>query len=90
MVIQGEFFQIIPVNEHSTFFDLKLLYTINGKTSTRQEYKDVSYGVTLETAIRQCIQFALHNKFETLTLKEYLKEYKKLYKELNLLVNESN
>ena len=81
MVIQGDFYQITPVNEHSLLFDLKLLYDIKGK-NPRKEYKDVGYGMSLESAIKKCIQYALSNKFEVLSLKEYIDEFKKMQKEL--------
>jgi hypothetical protein len=86
MVIQGEFFQIIPINEHSTQFDLKLLYKIKGK-NPREEYKDAGYGMPLEAAIKKCVQFAITNKHETMSLREYLDEYKKLLNEIGLQVN---
>ena len=80
MVIQGDFYQITPVNEHSLLFDLKLLYEIKGK-NPRKEYKDAGYGLTLTSAIKKCIQYALSNKFEVLSLKEYLDEFKKMQEE---------
>lgn len=80
MVIQGDFFQLIPVNEHSTQFDLKLLYKIGGK-NPREEYKDAGYALKLDTALQKCIQYAIQQKYETITLKEYLNEYKKMQKE---------
>ena len=86
MVIQGEFFQIIPINEHSTQFDLRLLYKIKGK-NPREEYKDAGYGMPLEAAIKKCVQFAITNKYETMSLREYLDEYKKLLNEIGLQVN---
>lgn len=86
MVIQGEFFQIIPINEHSTQFDLKLLYKIKGK-NPREEYKDAGYGMPLEAAIKKCVQFAITNKYETMSLREYLDEYKKVLNEIGLQVN---
>lgn len=81
MVIQGEFFQLTPVNEHSLQWDLKLLYKIGGK-NPREEYKDAGYGLTLENAIRKCIQYALNQRFEVLSLKEYLDEFKRLQEEI--------
>ena len=77
MIIQGDFFQLIPVNEHSLKFDLKLLYKVGGK-NPREEFKDAGYGLSLEVAIKKCIQFALSNKFEVVSLKEYLDEFKKM------------
>jgi hypothetical protein len=86
MVIQGEFFQIIPINEHSTQFDLRLLYKIKGK-NPREEYKDAGYGMPLEAAIKKCVQFAITNKYETMSLREYLDEYKKMLNEIGLQIN---
>lgn len=81
MIIQGDFYQIIPVNEHSLLFDLKLLYKIKGK-NPREEYKEAGYGMSLEKAIKKCIQYAISQKFEVLSLKEYLQEYDKIQKDL--------
>lgn len=85
MVIQGDFFRLTPSGEHSLLFDLELLHTVKGKNS-REEYKIAGYGISLETAIKKCIQYALNNKFEVLTLKEYLHEYRKMQKELELQI----
>lgn len=77
MVIEGSFYKITPINEHSQFFDLELLYEIGGK-NPRKEFKVASYGITLEAAIQRIINFAVRNKLpEIVTLKEYLDEYKK-------------
>lgn len=86
MIIQGDFFRIIPAGEHSIHFDLELLHKIKGK-NPREEYKNAGYGMPLETAIKKCIQYALSQKFEVLTLKEYLDEYKKMQKEIGLQIN---
>lgn len=83
MVIQGDFYQIIPSGESSMFFDLKLLHKVKGK-NPRDEFKDAGYGLTLQSAINKCIQYALQNKFETLSLKEYLDEFTKMQEELGL------
>ena len=88
MVIQGEFFQITPINEHSTQFDLKLLYKIKGK-NPREEYKDAGYGMPLEAAIKKCVQFAINNKFEVMSLREYLDEYKRVLEEIGIQVKGS-
>jgi hypothetical protein len=85
MIIQGEFFQITPVSEHSMLFDLKLLYEIKGK-NPRQEYKDAGYGLTLDSAIKKCVQYAISKKYEVLSLKEYVEEFKKTQKELENLL----
>lgn len=85
MVIQGEFFRLIPVSEHSNQFDLELLYKIGGK-NPREEYKNAGYGLHLDTAIKKCIQFALSQKFDTISLKEYLHEYRKIEEEIGILI----
>lgn len=85
MIIQGEFFKITPVSEHSLHYDLELLYEVKGK-NPRQEYKNAGYGMPLETAIRKCIQYALSQKFEVLTLQEYLDEFKKIQKDLGFQI----
>ena len=84
MVIQGEFYQLIPVNEHSLLFDLKLLYKVRGK-NPRDEYKDAGYGLSLESALKKCVQYAISNKFEVLSLKEYLEEFRNISNEIGLL-----
>ena len=85
MVIQGEFFRLTPVSEHSTQWDLELLYKIKGK-NPRDEYKNAGYGMSLDNAIRKCIQYALNQKLETVSLKEYLEEYRQMQKELGLQI----
>ena len=84
MVIQGEFYQLIPVNEHSLLFDLKLLYKVKGK-NPRDEYKDAGYGLSLESALKKCVQYAISNKFEVLSLKEYLEEFRNMSNEIGLI-----
>ena len=84
MVIQGEFYQLIPVNDHSLLFDLKLLYKVKGK-NPREEYKDAGYGLSLESALKKCVQYAISNKFEVLSLKEYLEEFRNISNEIGLL-----
>ena len=87
MIIQGEFFQIIPVNEHSLLFDLKLLYEIKGK-NPRSEYKEAGYGLTLESAVKKCVQYAISKKYETLSLKEYVEEFKTAQKEIERMLQQ--
>ena len=84
MVIQGDFYQLIPVNEHSLLFDLKLLYKVKGK-NPREEYKDAGYGLSLESDLKKCVQYAISNKFEVLSLKEYLEEFRNISNEIGLL-----
>lgn len=86
MIIQGEFYQIIPISDHALLYDLKLLYNIGGK-NPRKEFKDAGYGMPLETAIKKCVQFALSQKFDTLSLKEYLIEFNKMQKDIQQNIN---
>lgn len=81
MIIQGDFYQLIPSGESSMFFDLKLLHKVKGK-NPRDEFKEAGYGLTLESAIKKCVQYALSNKYEVISLKEYLEEFKALQNEL--------
>lgn len=87
MIIQGDWYKLIPVNEHSTQFDLELLYKIKGDNA-RKEFKIVGYGLSLETAMKKCIQYALSQKFEVITLKDYLTEWRKIQKELELVLHQ--
>ena len=86
MVIQGDFFQLIPSSEYSLNFDLKLLYKIKGK-NPREEYKDAGYGLSLETELKKCIQYAIVQKYDVLSLKEYLHEFKKIQKDIAVISN---
>ena len=85
MVIQGEFYQLIPVDESSLFFDLKLLHKVGGK-NPREEYKEAGYGLTLDSALKKCINYAINQNFEVLSLKEYLDEFKRLTTEIGLQI----
>lgn len=77
MTIEGPFYKIVPVDDHSVFFDLYLLYDVGGK-NPRQEFKVASYGVSLENAIKSIIRHAVYKKYKDtiITLKQYLDEYK--------------
>ena len=88
MIIQGEFYRLTPINEHSPKYDLELLHDIGGK-NPRQEFKVVAYGVSLERALESTILFATNKKLgeEVVSLKEFLNAYKeesnKVREELN-------
>lgn len=78
MVIEGSFYRVTPVNDHSAFFDLELLYEIGGK-NPRKEFKAVAYGLRLDSAINAIIRYGINNKYkdEVITFKQYVDEYKK-------------
>lgn len=78
MQIQGDFYKITSLDDSSPFWDLELLKTIKSKTNPRQEYVNAGYGLTLDSAIKRIIQFAISSKYDVLTLKDYLRAYKKL------------
>ena len=78
MQIQGDFYKITSLDDNSPFWDLELLKTIKSKTNPRQEYVNAGYGLTLDSAIKRIIQFAISSKYDVLTLKDYLRAYKKL------------
>lgn len=78
MQIQGDFYRITSIDDSSPFWDLELLKTIKSKTNPRQEYVNAGYGLTLDSAIKRIIQFAISSKYDVLTLKDYLLAYKKL------------
>lgn len=85
MIIQEQFFKLIPVDDNSIFFDLELLYTINkGKSNERKEFKNVAYGITIETAIKKIANYLINckHKDEAIKLRDYFKEYKSNIDEL--------
>ena len=72
---------------YSLYFNLELLKTIKSKTNPRQEYVNAGYGLTLDSAIKRIIQFAISSKYDVLTLKDYLQAYKKLSKSITNAVS---
>ena len=87
MQIQGDFYKITSIDDSSPFWDLELLKTIKSKTNQRQEYVNAGYGLTLDSAIKRIIQFAISSKYDVLTLKDYLQAYKKLSKSITNAVS---
>lgn len=85
MIIQENDFRLTPVSDNSTLFDLELLYTINSKDKKRDEFKIVAYGITLDYAIRQIIQYRLSKKYAVLDLKKYLEEFRNEFSEIKKL-----
>ena len=82
MIIQGDFYKLTSIDNVSPFWDLEILKEIKSKTNPRTEYVNAGYGLTLESAINRIIQVAITNKYDILTLKEYLEEYKRLKDEI--------
>lgn len=77
MTIEGTFYKLIPIDDNSPFFDLSLLKTIKSKTNPREEWQIVAYGITIDTAIRRIINYAINSKYqdEAITFEEYLNAY---------------
>lgn len=88
MIIQGEFYRLTPINEHSPKYDLELLYSIGGK-NPREEFKVVAYGISMESAFGRIIHYAINKKLgeKVITLKQFFNAYKeesnKIREELN-------
>lgn len=80
MIIEEKFFKLIPVNEHSPRFDLELLKTIKprGKDAYK-EFRNVAYGISLDTAIRKIAHYCVECKHKdtAIKLKEYFSEFTK-------------
>ena len=87
MQIQGDFYKITSIDDSSPFWDLELLKTIKSKTNPRQEYVNAGYGLTLDSAIKRIIQFAISSKYDVLTLKDYFQAYNKLSKSITNAVS---
>jgi hypothetical protein len=88
MIIEEKDFRLTPVSDSCPIFDLELLYTVRPKgKEARQEFKNVAYGISLESALKKVIQYRLSCKYDTINLATYLKEFReeldslrKLYK----------
>lgn len=77
MIIKEKDFQLTPVSDSSPVFDLELLYTVRPKgKEARQEFKNVAYGISLESALKKVIQYRISCKHEIIDLATYLKEFK--------------
>lgn len=90
MTIEGDDFRLSPsLNNASDCWDLELLVTIKGVKGreSRQELKNVGYGLSLESAIRRIINYRIIHKHgeDAITLKTYLEEYKEGIDKLNNL-----
>lgn len=78
MIIEENDFKLTSIDDSSPFFDLELLFTIRPKgKESRQEFKTVAYGITLETALKKIVNHRISNKYEnSINLSTYLKELK--------------
>ena len=78
MVIEESDFRLIPVKESGLLFDLELLKVINkGKENERTEFKNIAYGITLESALKYIANARISSKYEgSISLQQYLQEYK--------------
>ena len=87
MTIEEKDFRLIHIKDTSNLFDLELLKTVNkGKSTERQEFKNVAYGVTIEYAIKYIANTRIAaNNSDTIDLKTDLKEYRKILDEIKTL-----
>lgn len=77
MVIEENDFRLTPISSSCPMFDLELLHTVHPKgKEARQEFKNVAYGISLESALKRIIQYRLSCKHDTLDLATYLKEFR--------------
>jgi hypothetical protein len=89
MIIEEEDFRLIPVDNCSNIFDLEILYTTNkGKENESQKFKNVAYGIPLESAIKRISNFRIGNKYpNSIDLKTYLKEFKTIVDNIKEMCN---
>lgn len=83
-------FKLKPVSDVSPHFDLELLYTVKPRGGeARQEFKNVAYGVPLESAIKRIAHYRVSNKHkeEAIRLVTYFKDFKKELDSLKKLLN---
>lgn len=87
MIIEEKDFRLIPIKDSGNMFDLELLRTVNkGKDSERQEFKNVAYGVTIESAIKYIANARIAaNSPNVIDLKTYLEKYKEILDEIKTL-----
>lgn len=87
MIIEESDFRLIPINDCGNLFDLELLKIINkGKDNERKEFKNVAYGLKLESALQYVANARIAEKnLNTIDLKTYLQEYKSIVNELKKL-----
>ena len=78
MIIEESDFRLIPVKESGLLFDLELLKVVNkGKENERTEFKNIAYGITIESALKYIANARINAKYnDSISLKQYLQEYK--------------
>ena len=77
MILEEHDFKLTPVNESSISFDLELLCKVQPKgKEARFEFKNVAYGISLESALRKVIQYRVSCKRDTTDLSTYLKDFR--------------
>ena len=87
MIIEEKDFRLIHIKDTSNLFDLELLRIVNkGKSTERQEFKNVAYGVTIESAIKYIANARIAaNSPNVIDLKTYLEKYKEILDEIKTL-----
>ena len=72
MIIEESDFRLIPVKESGLLFDLELLKVINkGKENERTEFKNIAYGITIESALKYIANARINAKYnDSISLKQ--------------------
>lgn len=87
MIIEESDFRLTPSSDVDTIFDLELLHTINPKKGeSRNEFKNVGYGMSLERCIKVITMYRLDKKENTYSLSSFLKAYKEECAEIKKLI----
>ncbi len=83
MVIQGSDYRLTPIDDNDLKFDLELLYHVKGK-SERDEFKNVAYGLSLDTAIKRIVQYRITQNYKdnAIELSNYFKDFKSYLEQL--------
>lgn len=88
MTIEESDFRLTSVNDSSIFFDLELITIVNkGKANERKEFKNVAYGISLESAIKKIAANRVSQKLDVCNLRDYIKEYKNSIDSIKSLIN---
>lgn len=92
MIIEEKIFKLKSIDECTPLFDLELLYKIKPRGGeSRMEFKNVGYGLTLNTAIRKIAHYCVEQKHPdtAIKLKEYFSEFKIAIDDITKIIKEA-
>jgi hypothetical protein len=88
MIIEGEDYRLIPVDECSGVFNLELLTIINkGKENESKKFKPMSFGLPLGKALERICHFRAGQKAPKGDLELYMEEYKSASDKITKMCN---